>query len=411
MLADSGRVSQDAFTRDRAPTWHHEYPDPTIPQRTVSLASRYPPERQSSYQEATARAIIPAPYVQPRIDGHSPRSSSLQVDNTVPISIPNKPDRHNKSSGYGESYNDVGSVHNASFGRGMSVSRHGNRGTQDPSVAARDISRWYDEDEFRDFLEWQEYKKLKKMADAEGLPRRRRRLSGDSSSGDSPATRLSRMTPDSLQDSSAASKDPATSTRHRSGYGAESRSQNALKYDLTTAKISSSGRFANTDQESRRPRSQRERSYYDGDQREKKRHPEPEAPYITSNSSRRRERGYSPESLEPAAAAKASSRHSKRIPQEGTTVSQKVRAYAPKEPARSTRRMREVEEDSTSGDEVRDRDSSPDSIIGHRRGTQDRNHRSDDEPLENARDTRVRMSGNSTKERHRDMEPDSDRSY
>ena len=397
MPPDSERVSQETFARERIPTRHHEYPDFTIPHRTVSLASRYPPERQISYQEATARAGFPAPYAQPRNDGHSPRSSSRQVDNTVPIPIPNKPDRHHKSSGNGESYNDAGSVHSTSFGHGMSVPRYGNHGTQDPSVAARDISRRYEEEDFRDFLDWKQYKKLKRMADAERLPQSRRRLSGGSSSDDSPATQLSRISlepastakatsrhgksssqegtsalqksrayapkeparstrrmrqveessksgdearerdsspdniighsilesddeplenasdtrarmsnnptkerhrdvrPDPLQDSRAAPRDSATSTRYRSGYGAESRSHNAPNYDLATTKTSSSGKIAYADDEIRRPRAQRERSYYDEDRKEQKRHPEPEAPYITSNSSRRRERGYIPE--------------------------------------------------------------------------------------------------------------------
>lgn len=300
LLPDGERVSQETSRRIRAPIQHYDYPDPTIPYRTDSLASRYQPERQSSYQEATSRSNIRAPYAQSRTDGHSPRSSSRQVDNAVPITISNKPDRHQRRSEYGKSYDDddVGSVHSASFGQGISVPRRGNHGTQDPSVAARDVSRWYDEDEFRDFLDWQEYKKLRQMADAERLPRLRRRVSGDSSSGDSPATQFSRI------------------------------------------------------------------------------------------------------SLGSATTAKAKSRHSKSISREGTTVSQNTRAYAPKEPARSSRRMLRVEEDSKSGDEVRERDSSPDNIIGHA------NLESDDETSDKASDTRVRMSRNTTRERHRDVRPD-----
>ena len=79
--------------------------------------------------------------------------------------------------------------------------------------------------------------------------------------------------PDPLQDSRAAPRDSATSTRHRSGYGAESRSHNAPNYDLATTKTSSSGRIAYADDEIRRPRSQRERSYYNEDRTEKKRPP------------------------------------------------------------------------------------------------------------------------------------------
>jgi hypothetical protein len=107
---------------------------------------------------------------------YSPRSSSLQVNNSTPIQIPGSSNRHTQSYEHGRSYNDAASLQPGSLSRVPTASRHSNQGTEDPSRAARDTAHQYEEEDFRDFREWQRYRELRQKADTEAIGRRRDNL-------------------------------------------------------------------------------------------------------------------------------------------------------------------------------------------------------------------------------------------
>lgn len=271
-----GRKTLKAETKTERPTKPAAASPPT---RFDSLPYRQSNQPDQGFYKQSPALEGPKSQRQTRLrsDGQPARGSSLNVS-SPPIEVPGKKNRHHVGYDSPETYKGAVDSYSGSINRPPTNLRRTTRPV-DPSFAAQQTDRDYEEEDFLDPLEWRQYKREKAHYQEKARKRREQQPEEQEYSEEEAPRRLRR---------------PSSNAKPSSG-------RHAKNYDLVAPKRSSHGskkyhdddRTPRTEQTERTERTERtETRPEDAEDRRSRRHREPNASTVISKSGKRGDQDY-----------------------------------------------------------------------------------------------------------------------